>query len=309
MKPRILIIGAAVIDTVIEVERLPQTGEDIYGKLVDTVVGGCGYNVQRVVAQFDQEVDFLCPIGTGQYADVILKEFKQKQIPPLVRDLRMDNGWNISFVEAGGERTFLSLPGVEVHWVSDWFKSFRLDDYRLIYVSGYELEGTSGEVIVSELEHIQDAAWTKIVFDPGPRAAYLDEETLSRLFALQPVVHCNKEELFTLTNVSDVTEGVTALFERTKTTVIVTLGADGCVYYSGAEIVNTPSEKVAVVDTIGAGDSHTGAFIAGQALGLSTAESCLLANKVSAAVVATATGNFEGIEADKLVAEVRQTKA
>lgn len=40
-----------------------------------------------------------------------------------------------------------------------------------------------------------------------------------------------------------------------------------------------------MVDTIGAGDSHTAAFIAGIASNLSLQESCMLGNKVAGKVV------------------------
>ena len=46
-----------------------------------------------------------------------------------------------------------------------------------------------------------------------------------------------------------------------------------------------PSIPVSVVDTIGAGDSHIGAFISGISKGLSIQDSIKTANKVSACIV------------------------
>ena len=38
---KILILGAAVIDVVIHIDRLPQAGEDIAGRQKGMIVGGC----------------------------------------------------------------------------------------------------------------------------------------------------------------------------------------------------------------------------------------------------------------------------
>ena len=53
------------------------------------------------------------------------------------------------------------------------------------------------------------------------------------------------------------------LYKRTGNIVIVTLGENGSTSYDGSNFVHEPSKKVTVADTIGAGDSHVGAVIAG----------------------------------------------
>lgn len=45
--------------------------------------------------------------------------------------------------------------------------------------------------------------------------------------------------------------------------MIVTLGADGCYYYDGEKEETIPGVPAEQLDTIGAGDSHIGAVIAG----------------------------------------------
>lgn len=304
MNTKCLVIGAAVIDVVVTVPRLPKTGEDIYGELKETVVGGSGYNVQRILANFGQEVDFLCPIGAGHYADIIKEDFKGKGIAPIINDSSMDNGWNLALVEGDGERSFLTLPGIEVHWKHEWFQAIDLNHYHFVYVSGYELEGPSGQVILKELEKIRDVNRTKIVFDPSPRVDYLKADVLARLFVLNPIVHCNQAELFSFTGEEEPTLGVKELYKITGTEVVVTLGSEGAIVYDDVEAMSVPVDKVTVVDTIGAGDAHTAGFIVGKLWSLSIEDACLLANRVSAAIVATSSGNFEALDVDGLIASV-----
>ena len=73
----------------------------------------------------------------------------------------------------------------------------------------------------------------------------------------------------------------------TQNTVIVTLGADGCYYYDGEKEETIPGVPAEQLDTIGAGDSHIGAVIAGLQCGKTIEEAIATANRVSAKVVET----------------------
>lgn len=280
----VLIIGAAVIDIIVEVERLPVTGEDIYGEHKETIVGGCAYNVQQVIEKFKIDHQLFTPIGHGPYASIIRKDFLKKNIPIVLEDDAMDNGWNISFIENDGERTFLSVPGLEIHWQSEWFERINLANYDYIYLSGYELEGDSGKII-SEQVIKNKAPEAKIVFDPGPRISYIEERILDKILKAGTIVHCNETELKELVPGDSIEASVTQLHKHTGEPVVITMGKEGCFYMDAYESGIIPAEQVEVVDTIGAGDSHTGAFISGLAKGFSVKEACELGNKISALIV------------------------
>ena len=68
--------------------------------------------------------------------------------------------------------------------------------------------------------------------------------------------------------------------------VIVTLGEKGAVAYDGNwyEADGFPAE---VVDTVGAGDSHVGAFISARLEGLDMTQALRFANIVSSQIVAS----------------------
>lgn len=293
----VLVIGAAVVDLVINTESLPKTGEDVIGKLEKTIVGGCAYNVRQVMHHFDVPNTLFTPIGKGPYAQFIRTEFMKRGIPVILDDDSMDNGWNISFVEKDGERTFLSIPGLETCWNPLWFERINLSDYSFIYLSGYELEGLSGDVLVQGIIN-KKAAHAKIIFDPGPRAAFLSRSVLEAILRPGTIVHCNQSELSMLYSTGDrhsqnfVEKAADALHALTREAVVVTLGQEGCYYQDQHGNGYVSTKKVKVVDTIGAGDSHTGAFISGLTYGLSIEEACRLGNEVSAEVVQQTGGTW-----------------
>lgn len=45
MNKKVLVLGAAVIDMIIEIDRLPKSGEDVAADQKESIVGGCAYNV------------------------------------------------------------------------------------------------------------------------------------------------------------------------------------------------------------------------------------------------------------------------
>lgn len=69
------------------------------------------------------------------------------------------------------------------------------------------------------------------------------------------IITCNKDESQKLFNTNDIISCV----KKYPNKLIVTLGADGLVYYDGFEIIKIPSACVEeVVDTVGAGDTLNG---------------------------------------------------
>ena len=198
---RTLVVGAAIVDLMMKVERLPKSGEDIPCKETKTVVGGCAYNVANTLRNLKCEHDLCVPGGSGSFADIIRRGMKEK---------------------------------------------------------GYE-----------------------------PMITAIESETMENLFALKPILHINEAEAKGYTQQENVEEAVRALYEKSGNLVFVTLGAEGTLFYDGKEMRRVASVKTNVVDTVGAGDSHIGAIIAGMSKGMKVEDAVLLANRTAAAIVGT----------------------
>ena len=198
---RTLVVGAAIVDLMMKVERLPKSGEDIPCKETKTVVGGCAYNVANTLRNLKCEHDLCVPVGSGSFADIIRRGMKEK---------------------------------------------------------GYE-----------------------------PMITAIESETMENLFALKPILHINEAEAKGYTQQENVEEAVRTLYEKSGNLVFVTLGAEGTLFYDGKEMRRVASVKTNVVDTVGAGDSHIGAIIAGMSKGMKVEDAVLLANRTAAAIVGT----------------------
>ncbi|MEF9934470.1 MAG: PfkB family carbohydrate kinase [Clostridium sp.] len=287
---KVLILGAAVLDIIIATDALPKTGEDVMAKHKQSLVGGCAYNVANVLKALEIKSDLFAPIGSGTYASIIKSNLTSEGYNILIEDKSKDNGWNLSLVEKDGERTFITIPGIETNWKTEWFNNIDIASYDLIYVSGYELEGESGNVILEALKGKKESC--KILFDASPRISFLDKILVNKLLKMGTIYHSNKSELQELTGYESPEKGMEYVHNLTGEAVIVTLGKDGCGYLSSEEKGIVETQRVKVVDTIGAGDAHTGGLIAGIVKKLSIKESCALANSVAAKVVKCEGGKF-----------------
>lgn len=283
-----LVIGSTVVDIIIGVQSLPKTQEDTHTTYHKMNLGGCAFNVSEILRQSKTPYVLCSPVGSGAYGDFVSKKLEEKKIPIFVKTPEIENGCCYCFVEESGERTFISHHGAEYLFSKEWMKSINLADFDSVYICGLEIEEKTGIEIVSWLEENRGAN-LQIYFAPGPRLTKIDSSLLARIFALNPIIHLNELEGEFFSKKKDVKKAAKYIFDQTNNTVIITLGEKGCAYFDGKNFDIIPvmncDEENYVVDTIGAGDSHIGAFIAAQKRNYSIEKSCKIANTISKAVV------------------------
>ncbi|MCD8221334.1 MAG: PfkB family carbohydrate kinase [Clostridiales bacterium] len=281
-KAPILVIGSTCVDLIINVDHLPVTEEDIRPVSQTMALGGCAFNVANILRQTDADVTFVCPVGSGLYGDYVGKKLTEKGFPIHVK-LPDENGCCYCLVEAGGERTFMSIHGVEYSFRKEWMNPFHATDYGMAYICGLELEEPTGGELVSWLEENRGP---EIYFAPGPRVLRIPEERMNRLLALSPVLHINETEGCLMSGCTDVMSAARCLRDRTGNTVIITRGSDGaCCLEPEGEPYFVPATPATVVDTIGAGDAHIGTLLSGLQKGMDLRSAIQWANEIAAAVV------------------------
>lgn len=277
-----LIIGSTVLDIIINVEKLPTTTGDCHINSQTMSIGGCAFNVQNIINLFEVPYVFCSPIGTGIYGDYVASQLKKIGVSTFVRVSDQDNGCCYCYVEANGERTFLSYHGVEYTFDPIWLHGLNMNDFDQVYICGLEIEESTGNKIISFLDNNRQL---EVFFAPGPRFSLIDKKILDRVFKLSPIVHLNMDEILTFTKATTLEQAVKMLYSLTNNLIIVTAGENGSYIYDGKHLQHVKGIKADVVDTIGAGDSHIGAFMASRKLGYSYIKSLEIANQVSAKVV------------------------
>lgn len=282
----VLVLGSTCVDVIIRVDHLPKTEENLHPSSQKFAIGGCAYNVANILGRAGANVSFVTPVGLqGVYGGYVLSHLKKL---PFVSPVVLPNGQNgccYCLVEENGERTFLSIHGAEYTFDPAWMEPFSGNAYAFTYLCGLEVEEATGGDLVNWLEKENHG---EIFYAPGPRGVRVNPDLTRRLFALHPILHLNQQEAAQLSQKQDLEEAVSALYDQTGNTVIVTLGAVGAAFFDGNHLVSVPGIPAAqVIDTIGAGDAHAGAVLTALSRGKSMKESIAFANRVSSAVVQT----------------------
>ncbi|MDE7027427.1 MAG: bifunctional hydroxymethylpyrimidine kinase/phosphomethylpyrimidine kinase, partial [Duncaniella freteri] len=132
------------------------------------------------------------------------------------------------------------------------------------------------------------------VFDINLRLSFYTPQVISDSLARCNVLKINDEELEVVSGMLGISgcsqqERCIALLEKYGLrTLILTCGVNGSYVFTGKEVSFVETPRVDVVDTVGAGDSFTGAFVAGMLSGMPLREAHRLAVDTSAYVCSCA---------------------
>jgi hypothetical protein len=256
---RTLVMGAAILDVMMKIDKLPKKGKDVLSTNSKLTVGECAYNVACTLDNLGDDFDLLVPIGKGPIASFIDKELKTKNFNILIDEDSMDNGYCITIIEKDGERTFITSQGVEGEFKKEWLEKLDLDKYDVVYISGYEVLGESGKVISN---FFADKRKT-IFFAPRPLISDIADSTMDNFIKMKAIFHMNEIEAKEFTGESNVEKALIKIHDLTGNQVFISMGNRGCMYIDDKNIELVESLATEVVDTIGAGDSHAASLIYG----------------------------------------------
>ena len=291
---RLVFAGEAIVDLLMWVPALPERGGDMLAESAAVEVGG-GFNIMAAAVRQGLPVVYAGGHGTGPWGDKVRAALAAEGIGLLrLPDPDADTGFDVALVEAGGERTFVTALGAESLREPGAWDLVRVRAGDAVYVSGYGLvPAGSGQVL---------AAWAAglppgvlLFVDPGPLVADIPPAVLDPVLARCDWWSCNQREAALLTGSRDPAEAARRLARRPgRADVIVRAGPDGCVVATrtpgpamahGLSLSQIPAPAVAAVDTTGAGDAHSGVFLAGLAAGLTVGDAARRANAAAALTV------------------------
>jgi ribokinase len=284
---RVVSLGSILIDLTVDVPTLPERGGDVLATATRTRVGG-GFNLAAAVARQGIRCVYGAPWGSGPYGDLVRRDLEAEGIE-LGGAARVDGdtGFCINLVEPDGERTFITMAGVEGRMTRGGLDALRPTTTDLVSVSGYDLlYEHSGPVLAEWLSTVQVA---ELVLDPGPLVGDIPIERWRAVASGLTVLTLNQREARMIAETSTATgfDLLDAVRPRVAqgALVIVREGASGCVAAGGTlgdRIIHVAAPAVIAVDTTGAGDTHTGVLLAELARGTGIDDALELATRAAA---------------------------
>jgi sugar/nucleoside kinase (ribokinase family) len=282
------------VDLLMRVPALPERGGDMLAGSAAIEVGG-GFNVMAAAVRQGLPVLYAGGHGTGPWGDRVRDALAREGIGLLrAADPDADTGFDVALVEASGERTFVTALGAESLRRPGAWDSVQTTRGDAVYVSGYGLVGPEPGPLLG--------AWAAalppgvmLFADPGPLVADIPADVLDPVLARCDWWSCNQREAALLTGSSDPAEAARRLLRRAgQADVIVRAGPAGCVLAlrmtgpgqnHGPSLTQVAAPSVTAVDTTGAGDAHSGVFLAALADGMTPATAAGRANAAAAIAV------------------------
>ncbi|KAA0974692.1 PfkB family carbohydrate kinase [Pseudomonas sp. ANT_H12B] len=304
--PRLLHTGQVMIDLVMAVDKLPQSGGDVLAQSASFEAGG-GFNVMAAAQRNGLPVVYLGRHGTGRFGDLAREAMKVEGIRTgIAHSAERDTGLCVAVTEASAERSFISYIGAEGELTAEDLASVPVEAGDYVYVSGYSLlhGGKAWALVDWVLDLPTDI---KVVFDPGPLVDSPDEPLMKALLARIDLWTSNSVEALRFTGAPDIAEALNRLIDHLPADVLMVIrdGPQGCWISQRENRQHVPGFKVEAVDSNGAGDAHAGVFVAGLAHGLVPFEAARRANAAAAlAVTRWGPATSPGIaEVDELIRE------
>ena len=299
----VTVIGSAVIDVIADAYALPWRGCDIELQQQSVNIGGCALNVAVALKRLGIDACNALPLGQGVWADIVRNNLTRQGISSIIDTDKGDNGWCLALVEPDGERTFMSFTGVENAWNDDWLARLPRDTNGLVYLSGYQLTAPCAELLICWLESTPGVT---ALIDFGPRIADVPAPLFARIMVCQPIITLNRQEAESVAEQQSLPKEIRELgnawLARWNAPLIVRQDKDGAWYFSPEECGQADAFQTAVVDTIGAGDSHAGGVLAGLSAGWSLADAVTLGNAVASWVVSHRGGDCAPTREELLLA-------
>jgi ribokinase len=257
----IVVFGSINIDLVVPVERLPRPGETVLGPHYTLVPGGKGANQALAAARAGGQVCMIGRVGRDGFADLALAELKAAGIDlsSLERDA-LPTGCALIPVDRDGGNLIIVASGANSGTIERQVADELLTPDTLVILQM--------EVPLAENWRLVERAQrrgARVMLNCAP-AAEVPRATLGALDWL--VVNESEAELLardlSLT-AADARAAGAAIATAVATTVIVTLGGDGAVAFSGTDVWTVGTLPITPIDTTAAGDAFVGAFAAAMA--------------------------------------------
>jgi len=290
---KVVVIGSYNVGLSMKGQRFPRPGETFAGDQFFEGPGGKGSNQAIAASCFGAKTAFVGCVGADRYGRDALEMYKKYGIgTEAVRtDPNAHTGMAFIMIDRSGQNMIEIVSGANLSLCEKDIDG-AAETMASACVVGFQLEG-SVDMVDYGLRKARSLG-VKTLLDPAP-AIKLDE----RLYPLIDYIKPNETEATLLTDIA-VTDAENAakagrwFLDRGVGHAIITLGARGSVLVTGKASTFFPAPKVTAVDSTGAGDIFSGAFMTALSQNKDIAEAIVFASH-AAALSTTRLGVVESI--------------
>ena len=282
---RIIVVGDVMLDVVVRPHGPIAMTSDT-ASTIRIAHGGSGANIAVALGRSGHDVTYVGAVGDDVAARTFGESLTSAGVRPAFEVVDAPTGVVVSMVARDAERAMLTDRGANRYLTAAFVLEQTQGSFDHLHISGYTL-------LDDETRAIAGLVFAQMT---GHGTTSVDVCSVAPLAALKPGVFlsaargatwlfANEEEALTLAGTSEVEralESLAAQFDE----VVVTRGVRGVIACSNNVIDEVDSVSRDVVDTTGAGDAATGAYLGARLHAVPVRASLEAAMRASAQVVA-----------------------
>ncbi len=280
--PEYLAFGTISVEVAVRVEHLPAAGEKITLDPIGEYPGGMAANAASAFAALGGRAGVVATIGDDEHGRASVADLARRGVDTRwVQTVREPTFHTIALVNRAGDTALLEFPIPLPGRAYECLEPRAFDGLRFIHVVASDGAPALGV--------LQEARRRGITTALDLEAFGLQVPCLGELLKETDILFVNSTGARHFA--TPIHDALAALRAAGPATILVTLGAAGCVLAGPTgDPVEIPAHPVTSLDATGAGDCFAGAFAYGFTRGWPDVESADLAN-LMAALSTTAVGS------------------
>jgi len=248
--------------------------------------GGDAYNVAVNLAALGVGVSLVSRVGQDELGGWLLGQARSRGVGDAIvvcRDVRTSS--SIVAIHPDGERSFLSYKGACHAMVQEDVTDRHLAEHDVFYLgSAFDLSGIDNGGLVPLFERAKSRGLFTVL-DVTTDLTVADMDALRPVLPNLSLFMPSLGQALGLTDTDDAERAGRWFRELGCETVVVKMGAAGCLVLSGDGCVRLPAYRAKAVDTTGAGDAFVSGYLAAHIRGLSPVECARHGNAAGAVCV------------------------
>lgn len=255
-------------------------------------IGGAPANFAYHVSQFGLDSRVVSAVGDDELGNEILANFAEKKLECQIEKVPYPTGTVQVELDEKGVPRYDIKEGVawdNIPFTTSLQELAKKTD-AVCFGSLAQRNSVSRETINRFIDEMPQEEHVLKIFDINLRQHFYSKELIEESIKKCNILKINDEELaivsqmFGFADIDFKKQCKLLLTKYNLKMLILTCGVDGSYVFSSGEMSFLETPKVKVADTVGAGDSFTGAFVAAILKGLEMKEAHRLAVNVSAFV-------------------------
>jgi sugar/nucleoside kinase (ribokinase family) len=270
--------------------------------------GGSAGNTVVALNQFGGKSFYSCLVAHDELGKFFLEDLKRNGVETNLKYENCPEGHSgrcLVMTSPDAQRTMNTFLGVSSFLSPQHLDEQAIKESAYCYLEGYLVASPKGLEAMKEAKRIaeKNKVSVALTFSDPSMVKYFAAQMTEVVGASVDLLFCNDEEAMIFTGTNTVMEAREKLKQVAKRFAI-TLGANGALIYDGDTFIQIEPYKVRAVDTNGAGDMFSGAFMYGITHQHSYAEAGKLASLASSRVVSQWGPRLEPAQAKKVLADL-----